>query len=124
MKIYISHSSSYDYINKLYNPLKESSLCNEYDFYFPHDLDKIIDTKPIIESSDLLIAEVSLPTTGQGIELGWASFLNTPIVCIHEKGTKYSSSLSLIADAFIEYDDSYDMVKKISNYLSKRNNKN
>lgn len=26
MKIYISHSSSYDYINKIYNPIKKSDL--------------------------------------------------------------------------------------------------
>ena len=117
MKIYISHSSNYDYINKLYNPLKNSTLCSENDFYFPHDLDKIIDTKAIIATSDMLIAEVSLPTTGQGIELGWANCFNIPIVCIYKKGMKYSTALSLIAKSFIEYDDCDDMINKLSNYL-------
>lgn len=26
MKIYISHSTQYDYINKIYNPIKSSNL--------------------------------------------------------------------------------------------------
>ena len=71
MRIYISHSSKYDYINKIYNPIKNSDLVKTNTFFLPHeDKNKIVNTKDIISNYDLVIAEVSLPATGQGIELG------------------------------------------------------
>ncbi len=83
-KIYISHSSKYDYINKIYNPIKKSNLNQENTFFFPHDdNNKVINTKDVISKYDLIIAEVSLPTTGQGTELGWADYAKTPILCIN-----------------------------------------
>ena len=46
MKIYISHSSSYDYINEIYNPIIKSDLSNTNDFFLPHkDKNKIVNTK-------------------------------------------------------------------------------
>ena len=91
MKIYISHSSKYDYISKIYNPIKSSDLIQSNTFFLPHE-DKVLNTKEIISNSDLVIAEVSLPATGQGIELGWADYAKEPILCIYEKGTEISSA--------------------------------
>ena len=89
MKIYISHSSKCDYINKIYNPIKKSNLNKENTFFFPHDVNnKVINTKDVISKYDLIIAEVSLPATGQGIELGWADYAKIPILCIYEKGAR------------------------------------
>ncbi len=34
MKIYISHSSEYDYINKIYNPIKSSDLIQSNIFFY------------------------------------------------------------------------------------------
>lgn len=118
MKIYISHSSSYDYINKIYNPIKKSDLSKTNTFFFPHE-NKSENTKDIISSYDLLIAEVSLQSTGQGIEIGWASYSNTPILCIYKKGAEISSSLKFITNHFIEYEDTKDMVGKIKEFLNK-----
>lgn len=118
MKIYISHSSGYDYINKIYNPIINSDISKTNTFFFPHEnKDKVSNTKDIISSYDLVIAEVSLPSTGQGIELGWASYANTAILCIYEKGAQISSSLKLITNQFTEYEDTKDMIDKISNFL-------
>lgn len=118
MKIYISHSSKYDYINNIYNPIKKSDLNKEHIFFFPHDdKNKIINTKEIISKCDLIIAEVSLPATGQGIELGWADYAKTQILCMNKKGTKISSSLKFITNDFIEYENDTDMINKINNYL-------
>lgn len=120
MKIYISHSSKYDYTNKIYNPIKGSNLTQSNTFFLPHeDKNKIVNTKDIISNYDLVIAEVSLPATGQGIELGWADYAKTPILCIYEKGTKISSSLKFITNQFIEYEGVEDMIKKISNFIKK-----
>ena len=68
---------------------------------------------------DLLIVEVSFPSTGQGIEIGWASTLKVPILCIYKNGNKISGSLKYITDDFITYIDSNDLVAKISGFLSK-----
>lgn len=120
MKIYISHSSKYDYISKIYNPIKNSNLIKSNTFFLPHeDKNKIVNTKDIISNYDLVIAEVSLPATGQGIELGWADYAKTPILCIYEKGAKISSSLKFITNHFIEYEDVNDMVNKISNFIER-----
>ena len=121
LKIYISHASKFDYINKLYNPIKESNLFNEHEFILPHDGYKVINTKEIISNSDLLIAETSLQTTGQGIELGWADYAHVPIICVYEKGAEISSALKFITTDLIEYENSKDLIKKIKDYISKRN---
>ena len=120
MKIYISHSSEYDYINKIYNPIKSSNLIKSNIFFLPHE-DKIVNTKNIISKCDLVIAEVTLPSTGQGIELGWADYTKTPILCMYEKGTKISSSLKYITNEFIEYDSVEDMIKKIRDFIKNNN---
>ena len=118
MKIYISHSSSYDYINEIYNPIIKSDLSKTNIFFFPHE-NKYTNTKDSISSSDLVIAEVSRPSTGQGIEIGWASYSNTPILCIYKKGAEISSSLKFITNHFIEYEDAKDMLEKIKEFLNK-----
>ena len=118
MKIYISHSSKYDYINEIYNPIKNSDLIKSNTFFLPHeDKKKIINTKDIISNCDLLIAEVTFPATGQGIELGWADYAKIPILCIYKKGTDISSSLKFITNQFIEYEGAQDMMKKIGDFI-------
>lgn len=117
MNIYVSHSSKYDYINKIYNPMKNSNLFESHNFFFSHD-NKVINTKEIISNYDLLIAEITLPAIGQGIELGWADYAKTPILCIYEKGAEISSSLKFITNSFIEYENVEDMVYKISNFIN------
>ena len=118
MNIFISHSSKFDYINKLYNPIKNSDLIKYNTFCFPHDdCNKEIKTEDIISNYDLLIAEVTLPATGQGIELGLAYCSKTPILCIYEKGAKLSSSLRYITNNFIEYENADDMINKINDFI-------
>lgn len=117
MNIYISHSNKYDYINDIYNPIKKSNLIVNNEFFFPHDNEKAINTKDIISNSDLIIAEVSLPATGQGIELGWVDYSKTTILCIYKKGSKISSSLKFITNNFIEYENIEDMIDKITDFI-------
>ena len=123
MKIYISDSSKYDYKNKIYNPIKQSNLVRENTLFFPHDDgNKIVNTKEIIANYDLVIAEVTLPATGQGIELGWADYAKTPILCLYEKGAKISSSLKFITKDLIEYENDIDMINQISKYIQNKQN--
>lgn len=115
MKIYVSHSREFDFKEELYKPIRESDLDKNHEFFLPHENDSYIDAKEIIKNSNLLLAEVSFPSTGQGIELGWADMLNIPIVCIHKEGSKISSSLKSITEKFFTYKDSSDLIVKIAN---------
>ena len=121
MKIYLSHSGNYDYETELYAPLKSSEITREHEILFPHDKENI-DTKSknFIQRGDLVIAEVSCPSTGQGIELGWADARDIQILCIYKLGSKVSSSLRFISEDFIEYADTQDMLKKLRSWLATR----
>lgn len=119
MKIYISHSSDYDYSQDLYLPIKSNKLSKKHTFYLPHDeVNAGVDARPFIKKCDLIIADVSYPSTGQGIELGWASDSSIPILCIYKMGSKVSSSLKFVTTEFIEYSDADDMLRKLERHLN------
>jgi nucleoside 2-deoxyribosyltransferase len=113
--IYIYHSSSFDFKNELYKPIRESELNKKYNFILPHE-NKIIDTKQTIKEADLIIAEVSFPSTGQGIELGWANILNKKIICIYKDEHKYSSALKFITNQFYNYNKE-NLVTTLENFI-------
>jgi len=97
MKIYLSHSSSFDFEDQLYKPLKDSLLIKSHQFFFAHDKENIdTKSKEIIQNSDLVIAEVSYPSTGQGIELGWADIQKIPVLCLYSSGSTFSNSLKFV----------------------------
>jgi hypothetical protein len=66
----------------------------------------------------MVLAEVSNPATGQGIELAWANANNIPIVCVFKKGADISGSLKFITDKIIEYENSNDMIEKIKKEIN------
>ena len=120
MKIYLAHAGSFDYRAELYEPLKQS-LAGNYDIFFPHDKENSsIKTKEIIAGCDLVIAETSYPSTGQGIELGWADASGVPILCFYRSGATISSSLRFICDSFLEYTSMDDMQRKLEEWLRQR----
>lgn len=70
MNIYISHCGTYDYENELYKPIKESDLAARHTFFLPHEPQNLdTDAKTELKHTDVLVAESSMPSTGQGIEL-------------------------------------------------------
>ena len=119
MKIHVVHSNSYDFKNELYTPLRDSNLNSEHQIFLPHEADEFIETKDLIKDADVIIAEVSFPATGLGIELGWADAFNKPIICVYKTGSKLSGSLNTISEMFIEYFDSMDLIKQITQALEK-----
>ncbi len=119
MKIYVSHSKGFDYKNELYEPLKNSGL--SLDFIFPHeDGSNPFNSKELFEKHlcDLVLAEVSIPSTGQGIELGWANVFKIPIICFYKSGTTPAGSLKVITDKIIEYNDAQHLINKLTSELS------
>ncbi len=121
MKIYVAHSRSFDFINELYNPIKNSELVKSYEFVFPHDVSsEAYDSKSFFKKDcNLVIAEVSYQKIGLGIELGWADLLNIPIICIYKKGQEISGSLKVISKDFIEYENEDDLIEKLRKEISK-----
>jgi hypothetical protein len=120
MKIYVCHSSAQDYKTELYGPIRKSHLNDEHEFIFPHEFSsEVFNSKEIMPSCDLIIAEVSYPSTGMGIELGWAEDMNKKILCIHKSGCKVSHALKRVTLDFIEYKDSSDLVAKLASFMNR-----
>lgn len=121
MKIYIAHSRCFDFQKELYEPIQNSSLAKEHIFIFPHsESDEPYSSKGVFQNGcDLIIAEVSYPETGLGIELGWADILKIPIVCVYKKNSKISGSLKVITDMFLEYSNADDLLAKVAQVIQK-----
>jgi hypothetical protein len=120
MKIYLSHSANFDYLNELYWPLRET-IAQTHDIYFPHsEKNAATKTDNIVAKSDVVLAEVSRPSTGQGIELGWADRAGVPIACFYREGSKLSGSLKFVSDTFISYQTMEEMTDKLSEWLDKQ----
>ncbi|OHA22858.1 MAG: hypothetical protein A3G52_03790 [Candidatus Taylorbacteria bacterium RIFCSPLOWO2_12_FULL_43_20] len=116
MKIYIAHSRGFDFRKELYDPIKNSSLAREHTFIFPHEKsEELFSSKDFFQNGcDLIIAEVSYPATGLGIELGWANMLKVPVVCIYKKDSILSGSLKAVTNTFLQYSDTSDLIDKIT----------
>jgi hypothetical protein len=114
MKIFVSHSTKFNYKDELYQPLRESELSKKHEFIFPHEEGKEILSKDIIRDCDLVVAEVSNPLFDQGLELGWANGAYVSIVCFYKAGSEVSNSLKFVTDSIFEYDSMETMIAKIT----------
>ena len=124
MKIYIAHSKGTDYQNELYAPIRNDEALNEHEVILPHEFSNTSsNTRNFYKDIDLFIAECSYPATGLGIELGWAFDDNTPIYCLHKKGTEVSRSIYAITQNILEYKDIDEMLEIIEKITIKCNQK-
>lgn len=119
MKIYIAHSSSHDFKTELYEPIKRSSLYGMHELIFPHE-GELRNSKNIISTCDLIIAEASYPSIGLGIELGWANDLEKSIFCIHKAGTKFSPGLQLICKKIMSYTSDIELTACINKIIAEK----
>ncbi len=118
MKVYIGHSRGFDYQKELYEPIRKSPELSEYEIILPHEGDSNkSNPKAFYRNLDLFIAEVSYPATGLGIELGWASSGNTPIVAISKVGAEVSGSIHAVTDKFHQYHDEAELTKVIQEII-------
>lgn len=118
MKIYLAHATRFDFKKELYEPLKKSSLVKKHEIEFFFDSKTIPDsTKEMIQNSDLVLAEVSYPSLGEGIELGWADLYKKPIICFHKKGLLGSKFVTMVTEKIIEYKTADDMIEKLEEVL-------
>lgn len=119
MKIYVGHSSSLDFKQELYRPLRKSKIDEKHDIVLPHeDSDKLFDSKRHLRTEcDLMVAEVSYPSIGLGIELGWADQFGVSVLCVYKEGSEVSSSLKAISEDIVSYTDVRDLVRIVGEYV-------
>lgn len=100
MEIYLGHSTNFDFGNQLYELIKDTHFAEQHNIVLPHeDSDELFDSYTFFKDNcDLFIAEVSRPSTGLGIELGWADELDVPIMCIHRQSTNPTGALVAVTD--------------------------
>lgn len=118
MKIFVAHASAFDYEQKLYAPLRAFAKAEGHEVVLPHEQGETWNTHDAIASSDVFILEASVPSTGAGIEAGWAHAAGIPIIALHEKESAPSTVVPLIARMVISYESQEDLVAQVSTALS------
>lgn len=133
MKIYVVHATkNFDFQEQLYKPINDSDLAKEHEIILPHQnqTEKLISSKEIIMrppfegGCDFVFAEISSPSTGSGIELGWADAVGKQIVCVYQKDKQPSSAIKIITDNIFPYEKSselIDVLRKKCSEITKKN---
>ncbi len=119
MKIYLAHSTWFDFKNELYTFIRGSKIDQEHEIILPHEKnDEQFSSNKFFESGcDLMVAEVSYPSTGLGIELGWANIHNIPIICIYRKWVIISWALKTVSKDFLEYEKASEISQILLKHL-------
>ena len=114
-KIYVGHSKDFNFIEELYQPLRDSELNKHFEIILPHEQsEKPFNSREELKNVSYMIAEVTYPATGLGIEIGWALMLGVPVIAIYKTGTKISSSVRMLAQEVIEYSTVKELIEKLS----------
>ncbi len=118
MKIYVGHSTSFDFDKELYQPILNSELSEKHEFILPHaSKSEGVNSKNLIAGCDLFLAEVSRTSTGLGIELGWADAVSIPIKFLHKSGATVSGTLKFLSSEFIEYRNEEDLAETLAQHI-------
>jgi nucleoside 2-deoxyribosyltransferase len=117
MKIYCAHSSGFDYNAEYYQPLSRLSELYGHELILPHaNPDIMRNSKESIRSCDMMVAEVSYPSTGMGIEMSWAESFGIPILALYRASTKPSDSIKAITRHVHPYITMQDMIDMVSSF--------
>lgn len=117
---FISHpSGGMQHTPTFFNAINEfAKLHTNISFVFPEDdKDEIEKTRGDIASANLVLVEVSIPSTGSGIELGWASAAGVPIIAFHQGGAEPSPALKFATrdiHVYVTEQHIIDVLKKLS----------
>lgn len=113
MKIFVSHSTKFNYEEELYIPLQNSELNDQHEFVFPREGGETINVKDVIRDCDIVLAEVSNPTFEQGLELGWANGAYVTTICFYKAGVQPSPILQQVSDSVNVYNSMEDLIAKV-----------
>ena len=119
VNIYVAHSRSFDFVKELYEPIRESVLSRTHTIVLPHEAsDEPFDSKTYLrDEADVLIAEVSEPSIGLGMELAWADQYRVPIICVYRSGANVSSSVRTVSNRFLEYASGPELIRGLETIL-------
>lgn len=118
MNIYFPHSKQLGY-EEFYSALRTSKILSKHILILPYEKSVSPEnSKDVIQKADLIIAEVSYPGTGLGIELGWADALQKKVICFFEYGRHTAGSLKYVSDSIISYDNYTDLIKKLEKLIT------
>jgi nucleoside 2-deoxyribosyltransferase len=70
-----------------------------------------------IDSSNLLIAELTTKSIGVGIEIGYAFSKNKPILYLRKKGAAHSTTAAGCSNHILEYENETNLVELIEEVL-------
>lgn len=73
-----------------------------------------------IQTSDILLAEVSVPSHGVGYEIGFALNLGKPVLCIHHAGRAVSKMITGNPDSLLRvkaYEDIQQALAQIDEFV-------
>lgn len=122
MKIYFGHSRDFDYQDELYIPLRASELNSWAEIILPHEkAGGFFNSKEGLKDVDWMVAEVSYPSTGLGIEIGYADIYKIPIIAIYKTGSVISNSVKMLVSHIIEYQTGEELADKIAAVVQGRN---
>lgn len=118
MKIFFAHATNFPQKAEFYKALRASELNSKYELILPQENGE----QPpmpwsVITTHDLLVAEVSVPSHGVGIELAWADSAEIPTICIYKEGAKFSGALNNVSSKFLMYTDFDNMIEDLTNAL-------
>lgn len=122
-RIYLAHSrdKQFDFQHDYYEPIQ--SAFSEHEIHVPHSPNAIyVDSETLLPQCSLMIAEVSYPSTGLGMELIWAKHANIPVLCIHKTATPPSSSVTNKFSNVASYENTENMVIKIKDWMNEHRN--
>jgi hypothetical protein len=118
VKIYISHAEDFDY-EKLYEAIHDSTLYDQYQFFLPRESQNIgLKPQDVLKGTDLLVAEVSHPSTSQGIELGLAAAAGVPIICFYRELAQPPDLLQFVTKHIDPYTDADGLLRQLQYAVS------
>lgn len=99
---------------------KDVSIQNEKKYSNKEEEHVFIRDKKWIDESNILIAEVSIPSLGVGYELGYAESINKRIICLYNINSEKSLSYMISGNSkneIIYYSTLEDVKEKLKNLL-------
>ncbi|MDB5195507.1 MAG: hypothetical protein JWO84_691 [Parcubacteria group bacterium] len=119
MKIYIAHASGHGFKEEMYGPIRSSTLNAAHEINLPQEgpIEEI--TREMIATCDAVVADVSHPSLGVGIEMGWANAAGVPVIAMLAAGTTVSFSIDNAVTERFEYSSPEEMLATFEEVLAK-----
>ncbi|AJD93485.1 hypothetical protein JMA_41680 (plasmid) [Jeotgalibacillus malaysiensis] len=118
MNIYVGHSKQMNYKEELYPVLKKIGDEMGVRFILPHDESlELYPSKEVLPTCDYMLADISLPALGLGIEIGWANMMDIPVFFIHKSDSELSHSVKAVSQNIRQYDSIDDLESVVREWV-------